>query len=1182
MDATRQLREDAAACDFVAQFLDDRERGVARELADYQACFPEFRERIAAEFAALQHDAASPAELLPDVGRDVGPYRLLERLGQGGQGIVFRAEHRELKRTVALKMLHRGVLGLSALHRARLRREAISVARLDHPAICPVYEVELDGPEPYLAMRFVSGRSLAVELERARQARGDRGEVPLPPRARSEIEAWLAFFEGAAAGLHAAHLVGIVHRDVKPHNLMRTVDGEPVLLDFGLARDVTSTSGALTGSHELFGTLAYMAPELLAGGVEPNPRHDVYSLGAALYEVMTLQQPFAAATPEALWRRIASGDVAPARSVNTSLPRELDVVVATALERDPARRYPTAQALAEDLRRLRLREPILARPLDRWRRALRWGRRHPVVCVAALLLTAGFLVSLALLREVWRSRDGLERANIGLERSNRDLNAAQQAYRALSLSEVRPGEALRSAVEAARLAPQTEVSNVLLRVLDRCDLARTETLVRNGKAETCETLACDAKGDCLAVPCMTGEVMVVDVASGAPPIWIAAHTAGRTLASFRGDTQQLLTAGADGVLRSWRPGATTPEREWTTRGGARVSPANALAVSADGRRAAVGGADGSIVVFDLVGDGPPVACPGHAENVSGAVFDPTGRFLVTFSRDWHRDLVGDGSVRIFDATTGAALSVFDRQVSGGPLQLGLPRDIAWSVTGSSLAIAWDNKLFLMRRPWTDDGGSLGALLDPGGTSKVVAFDPRRLRLWVGGDYGLAVCDTDANQIVYRERGFGDRAVTQFAFHPERDEVAVLAFDGKARIYDAANPQLRRTLIADSRINALRWVGGGRLLAALCANSLFFFYNGQRPFLPNLEGHTDRVVQVHFDGTGERVLSASHDGTARIWESKRGTPLVVLSHGPPLRTARFSAHGDRIVTSSERGRPRVWTLEPPDWKVLGETPTNDAWFCDDDRRIVTTDDQGWVRTYDANTGDPLGACWLHDTGIESAAWHPTQPWLVTGAGRRTVSVFDCISQRETFRSEPWQWEGSETSGNRVLATTFSSDGQGIFAVGTDLRIHGWRLDSPREWWVAGTRVTAGSMLCVDGGRQVLVGGIWSPALVALRPGDTKSCDAGHAPGNSVSCLRADASGRRVLCADKAGRVAVFDVSPWREVLTIRASEAPVIDADWDPAGTSIVTGDMDGRVRVWPVDPLPVAERVLSADAGFPR
>lgn len=1172
MEQTRKLREDAAACDFVAQFLTDRERGVERTLGDYQRRFPEFGDRIAEEHALLQAGAAASKEPVPDIGRDVGPYRLLERLGHGGQGVVFRAEHRELKRIVALKMLHHGVLGLGAAQLARLRREAISVARLDHPAICAVYEVELDGPEPYLAMRHVPGSSVAVELECARR---QGGVDTLPPRTREQIDAWLSFFERAAAALHAAHQVGIVHRDVKPHNLMRTPAGEPVLLDFGLARDAESTSAALTGTHELFGTLAYMAPELLAGRQTPSARHDVYSLGATLYEVLTLQQPFAAATPEVMWRSIESGDVTSPRELNPHLPRDVDVVVATALERDPARRYPTASAFAEDLRRLRLREPILARPPSRWRRALRWGRRHPVFSVAFALLVVSLGVVMTLYGEVVRS-------NADLLRTNRELSALQRAQHALSVSEILPGESLHDAVEALRESPDPQIAALLVQVLDQCRLDRMHLDI--GGQFLTKRLAASRDGGWVAAAKVNGEIDVLSVADRSEAVTLPAPKDGRIEALFAGSPEQLLTSGADGTLRAYSLPALRCVREWQPiPAGGDPAPAatTVLAASADGRWVARGDGAGRVDIVDLAAKTEPIRFRAHDENVSVASFDPSGGRLLTLSKDFHEGRAGDFTVAIHDAHSGTRLHRF------GPFPGKFaPYDAAWSPDGGRVAVAHDDGA--VRVFDANTGLPVEHLqIRLRGAARTVAFDPVRPRLLTGSLEGLVVFDSETGREVQRVADFRDRSVLVMRFRGDGARIAVVANDATCRLYDAESFRLLRTFAYYSRMEDVCWVFGDTRLVTNTGRHVLVWFADGRPWLPELTGHTNRVDRVGFDRAGARVVSASADGTARVFPVGGGAAELVLPHDGPVRSARFSRRGEHVVTACASGPPRLWSLDPLRSQPLGTEVATDAWFCDDDRRIVSIDDAGWVHGFDAN-GTQLFAHRAHppvpewqglerdETRIECAAWHPTRPWLATGGGARVASVFDCVAEKEVFRSPPW----SEAAGpwRRVHCVAFSPDGGSIYVAGQHQVVQGWELSSGRAVW-SEQLATTGALAFSADGRQIIASALWSAGLRRFGPDGSGRV---HKLWAVASSLRADPSGRLLLCADKSGRLTVFQIEPWRELVSIRAASVPLLDAEFSPDGQTIVTADLDGHIRIWPVDPLPEAVRAIPRGLVFDR
>jgi formylglycine-generating enzyme required for sulfatase activity/serine/threonine protein kinase len=371
------------------------------------------------------------------LGARIGPYRVLRELGRGGQGEVYLARDERLGRDVALKVLsRRGALDAAALE--RFRREAALASKLDHPGICTVYDAGQDRGTPYLAMRFVVGESLAKRLAAVRAAAApptlvDAGHVslsslpgtsadpaaaappPAPvdlssasPRTPDAVAGVLRLVEGAARALHAAHEAGVVHRDVKPGNLMATPEGESVVLDFGLAQDLAGDLPSLSRTGDVIGTPAYMSPEQIsstAGRVDR--RTDVYSLGVTLFECLTLRRPFEAPTWEGVLRAIATGDVPDVRRFNPDVSGDLAAVVATATDRDRGRRYATALDFAEDLRRVRLREPVAAKPAGPFTKLVRWAQRNPALAASLALLvvalTAGLATSLTLLGRTSRA-----------------------------------------------------------------------------------------------------------------------------------------------------------------------------------------------------------------------------------------------------------------------------------------------------------------------------------------------------------------------------------------------------------------------------------------------------------------------------------------------------------------------------------------------------------------------------------------------------------------------------------------------------------------------------------------------------------------------------------------------------------------------------------------------------------
>jgi serine/threonine protein kinase len=297
-------------------------------------------------------------------------YEFLCELGRGGMGVVYKARHIGLNRVVALKMiLAGGHAGPDEL--ARFRGEAEAVARLKHPNVVPVYDVGESGGLPYFSLEYVEGGSLDKKL----------AGTPLPPKEAA------ALVEALARAVAAAHEKGIVHRDLKPANVLLAEDGTPKITDFGLAKKLDAPGQTATGA--VLGTPSYMAPEQASGKSSAiGPRCDLYALGAILYECLTGRPPFKAASVMETLRQVMSDEPAPPRQLQSRTPRDLETICLKCLHKEPHKRYPSAQELAEDLRRFRAGEPIRARPLGRVERGWRWCRRNPAVTalLAALLV----------------------------------------------------------------------------------------------------------------------------------------------------------------------------------------------------------------------------------------------------------------------------------------------------------------------------------------------------------------------------------------------------------------------------------------------------------------------------------------------------------------------------------------------------------------------------------------------------------------------------------------------------------------------------------------------------------------------------------------------------------------------------------------------------------------------------
>jgi tetratricopeptide (TPR) repeat protein/tRNA A-37 threonylcarbamoyl transferase component Bud32 len=566
-----------------------------------------------------RNPGAVATDLTPGESREypeVPGYEILGVCGHGGMGVVYRARQLKANRLVALKMI-RAVEHASPTERLRFQIEAEAVARLQHPHVVQLYEVGEVRGQPYFSLEFCDGGTLTDQLKKQR---------PTPQESAQLIET-------LARAMHYAHLRGVVHRDLKPGNvLLAGAERVPKITDFGLAKRIDAEARDLSQSGAIMGTAAYMAPEQAAGKVrDTGPAADVYALGALLYECLAGRPPFGGPQHVVLVSVLNEEPVPPSR-LGAKVPRDLETVCLKCLSKEPEKRYTSAAALADDLKRWLAGEPISARPVGQTERVWRWCRRNPALAVATGLAAAA-LVAVAVVSTWMAVR--LDVARNQAEQARQDAVTSFEAKALAHRQEERQRRRAEGNAEHSRRLLVRQYLASGTRLLDDGDLAGSLVWFA-------EALKHDGKDPQRAEMHRTRLAAVLRQCPRLIQVWF--HDGPPRQAAFSPDGRRVVTVAAD-AARVWDVQTGRLLAAFKHRG----PVLSAAFVPPDDRRVVTGSADRTARVWDAATGKlltPPLMHPGSVT----ASPSKDGRRLITFSR------LGLFGARVWDAATGELLT----------------------------------------------------------------------------------------------------------------------------------------------------------------------------------------------------------------------------------------------------------------------------------------------------------------------------------------------------------------------------------------------------------------------------------------------------------------------------------------------------------------------------------------------
>ncbi len=1014
----------------------------------------------------LTAGTAPPEEETPDeFPRRFGRYTLERLLGRGGAGLVFAAREEGLDRTVAVKVLAAGMFADRAAHE-RFRAEALAVARMDHPGIVPVLEAGECGDQAFFTMPLLPHGSLAEAL---------RGGLTF-----SDVSA-ASFTAGLARAVHYAHQRGVLHRDIKPGNILLTDSGGPRLTDFGLAR-ILENESTLTKTNVLLGTPAYMAPEQAQNGTVTTAA-DVYGLGAVLYELLTGQPPFAGGTSVETMRLLL--DTAPRRpaTLRPGVSRDLETICLKCLEKNPAHRFGSAEALAEDLERCARGEPVAARPPGRMERVWKWARRHPALALAVGTAALAIL-SAAVIATVFSLRlDRAHRDTAALSEQRRAEVARLHAEECTTFLENHDAiRALAAAVECLTMeeaAPAGPERDAAIRRARERVAAVQQVCPRLRHAWSHDIPARDGvfSPDGSLVVCLCRDVLFAyDTLTGARrfgPLAAGPTDHGFTSGSlvFDKSGRRLAVTGAGDKVRTARV-LDIAKAEWLFP----AVPIYGVPVfHPDGTRLLLAQSDAARWLDCATG-------------APGAVVRPGKATAVALSEDGTLAAVSDEhfDIHVYDAASGAHRS--------GALRAGSPGTRWMALTFSA------------------DGKWLAGC--EGGRTSTAA-------LWQMPE------GTPAPPLPWNEN------ITRTVFSPDSRFFLTPVFEN-TRVRDPSGILPPGDVIAHAGfISGGFWSPDSALIATCGSNGDVHFWNAadSTETLTQLH-HASQVHSSTWSPDGRRILTTGNDGLLKLWDLPPRDPALLRIQAAPgakrLTNLAYSADGS-LLTASGGGTTEMWhsatgSLQTRVTLPPGEIPPG---------AVLSPDKSICAIITGGNAFEIRETATQH---VRHALRHPddrepdTLRRFTFSRDGRLLLTYGGGSGPEACAAEMWDTVTGRRFGyalrhhDDILTADFSPDGRLIATAGIDLIPRLWNVrdgspagELPRHgYWVWNVKFSP------DGTRLATASADHTARVWDLRTFSALTPPLPH--DRIVSLLAWHPDGTRLASADVSGWIRVWDVSP----------------------------------------------------------